>query len=305
MPTTCNRELPAEHATSDNGYHAVVAMCFDDFAIIIDHTLHPGAFQVPLGATLSMAPYIPLFREPGQECFKYFIHGDKFKLTMDNEKGSYPPLFFSEMDPDKAVNQLIIPAAEELNPVEGQEHILMPTRKYHSIRSLLDEEPPFIHSVPVDDKWLATTIRIEVNFEKVEISMQVPNRDGIARAQSKDRPSTFRDVLQSKKTKSTLLLTRSLDAQTHEQPALDDLCSSAVMQHMAYEFGLENDVLNSMMHSLYRVWAPYRSKCARADSVLEAKPEYPISITLVALGANNSYSACRNANETHLCEASL
>lgn len=45
------------------------------------------------------------------------------------------------------------------------------------------------------------------------------------------------------------------------------------MQNLAYEFGLENDVLNSMMHSVYRAWAPYRLKRARADSVLEDKPD--------------------------------
>lgn len=178
----------AKHATSDIGYHAVVAMCFDDFAIIIDHALHPVAFQIPIGDTFNMAPYIPLFGELGQERFKFFINGGKFKLTMDNEKGSYPTLFFSEMNSDKAVNQLTIPAAEELKAAEGQEHILMPTRKYLSVRSLLDEKPKRIHAVGVNGKWLASTARIQVNFEKAEISMQILNRDWIGRIQSKEWP---------------------------------------------------------------------------------------------------------------------
>jgi hypothetical protein len=276
----------AEHATSDIGYHAVIAMCFNDFAIVIDHALHPVAFQIPLGDTFSMAPYIPLFGEPGQERFTYFVNDGKVNLTMDNEKGPYLTLYFSEMDPDKAVNQLTIPAAEEKKPLEGQEHILMPTRKYLSIRSLLDEKPQFIHAVPVNGKWLATTVRIQVNFEKAEISMQVPNRDWIGRIQSADWPLTlsvarqanwipFRDALQITKTKETVLLTRSLDAQTHEQPTADDYRGVALMQNMAYEFGLESDVLNSMMRSVYCVWAPYRSKRTRADSVHEDEPDKP------------------------------
>ncbi|KAF3032397.1 hypothetical protein E8E12_004171 [Didymella heteroderae] len=204
----------AEHATSDNGHHAVVAMCFDDFAIIIGHALQSVAFQAPLGGTFNMAPYIPLFGEPGQERFKYFIHDGKFKLTMNNEKGSFPVLFFSEMDADKAVNQLTIPAAEELKTVGGQEHIVMPTRKYLSIRSLLDEKPQRIDAVSVNGKWLTTTMRIQVNFEKAEISMQIPNRDWMDRIQSKDWPLTldpcrqanwvaFREPVQQKWTKET------------------------------------------------------------------------------------------------------
>lgn len=78
-------------------------MCFDDFAIVIDYALHPVAFQVPIGDTSDMAPYFPLFGEPGQGRFKYFINGGKIKLTMDNEEGTYPTLFFSEVNSDNAV----------------------------------------------------------------------------------------------------------------------------------------------------------------------------------------------------------
>lgn len=83
-----------------------------------------------------------------------------------------------------------------------------------------------------------------------------------------------------------MLLTRSLDAQTHEQPTSEDYRGIALMQNMTYEFGLENDMLNSMMHSVYRVWALYRSKRARADLILGDKRDISIlqcSTALVAL----------------------
>ncbi|KAJ4373504.1 hypothetical protein N0V86_007644 [Didymella sp. IMI 355093] len=269
----------AKHATSDNNHHAVVAMCFNDFAIVIDHALHPVAFKVVLGSTFNMAPYIPLFGKPGRERFKYFMEDGKFKLTMNNEKGSYPTLFFSGMDADKAVNQLTIPAAEEKQSIKGREHTLMPPRKYLSIRSLLDRKPQAIHAVHVDDKWLATTVRIQVNFEKTEISMQVPNLDWLLQLQGEAWHQklytaegigiNFRAAVRERPTKETVLLTLPLNAQIQEYPNPDELRGITLLQSLAYEFGLENDVLNQMMHSVYRVWAPYRSK--RADSIVEVE----------------------------------
>ncbi|KAF3037720.1 hypothetical protein E8E11_003894 [Didymella keratinophila] len=191
-----------------------------------------------------------------------------------------------------------IRAAKERKPVEGQEHVLIPTRKYLSVRSLLDEQPQLIHAVPVDGKWLATAVRIQVNFGKAEISMQIPNHDWIGRIQSKSwllalRPyrkanwSAFQDAVQQKRTKETILLTRALDAQTNVEPTADDYCGIALMQSMAYEFGLENDVLNSMMHSVYRLWAPYRSKRARADSILGVKSDKPDRLDIPFLSVFN------------------
>lgn len=173
----------AKYATADTDYHAVVAMCFDDFAIVVDHALHPAAFRVALGGVFDMAPYIPLFGEPGRERFKYFLGNSKYKLTMDNEKASYDPLYFSEMDINKAANQLAIPAAEEQQPVKGQEHILMPPRKYLSVRSLLNKEPRLIAAERVKDKWLATTVRIQVHFAEPAVSVQIPNRDWLVKPQ--------------------------------------------------------------------------------------------------------------------------
>jgi hypothetical protein len=279
----------AEHATSGNNHHAVVAMCFDDFAIVIDHALHPVAFKVVLGGTFNIAPYIPLFGEPGQERFKYFMEDGKFKLTMNNEKGSYPTLFFSGMDADKAVNQLTIPAAEEKQPTKGREYTLMPPRKYLSIRSLLDRKPQAIYAVPVDGKWLATTVRIQVNFEKPGISMQIPNLDWLLQPQGEAWHQklytaegigiSFRAAVGVHSTRETVLLTLPLAAQIQEHPNPNELRGITLLQSLAYEFGLENHVLNQMMHSVYRVWAraSFIVEVQRADSPIEDEPNNSVN----------------------------
>jgi len=83
------------------------------------------------------------------------------------------------MDVIAATNQLAIPAAMELLPVKSQEHIIMPPRKCGSIRLPLDEEPRFIAAVPVNDvwhttKWLATALRVQVDFANPMLIMQTP-----------------------------------------------------------------------------------------------------------------------------------
>lgn len=268
----------AKYATADTGYHAVVAMCFDDFTIVIDHALHLAASKVPLGGVFDMAPYIPLFGELGRERFRYFLEKGKYKLTMDKEKASYDPLYFSEMDINKATNQLAIPAAEEQQPVKGQEHILVPPRKYLSVRSLLNKEPRLIAAERVKDKWLATTVRIQVHFAEPAVSMQIPNRDWLVKPQGKNwykRLKNYRlnhgdspQGLQTRMTDATVLLTLPLNARTYEQ-LYAELAGLVIMQALGEEFGLSYEVLNKMMWSVNQVWAPYRYK--RADSIIEGE----------------------------------
>lgn len=266
----------AQHAATETGYHVVVAMCFDEFAIVIDHAFHPAAFRIPLGGYFDMAPYIPLFGESDRGRFEYFLEDGEHKLTMDNEEYSHSPLYFSVMDVNKATNQLAIPAAEEKQLVKGHDHVLMPCRKYLSIRSLLDKEPRLIAAEPVDGKWLATTMRIQVQFANPEISMQVPNRDWLTCQQGKDWNKRFKNyllkcadsaqTLQTWVTDEVILLRLPLDAEVQEQPYAE-LGGLLIMQALGEEFDLKYEVLNEMMWSVYRAWAPYRSK--RADSPVD------------------------------------
>lgn len=262
----------AQHTDADTKYHAVVAMCFDDFAIVIDHALHPVAFTVPLGGEFYMAPYIPLFGAEGQERFKYFMEDGEYKLTVSNKESTYRHLYFSEMDVDAANNQLVIPAALERIPVKDKEHILVPPRKYVSIRSLLDDQPQLIAAEHVDGKWLATTVRLQVDFLTPMVTMQIPMNDWLLTPQSGDwLRRLFHETPQGLRIVSAPAAVRlelDLHAATCEQP-YSELFGLVLMQAIGEELGLDYGVLNSMMWSVYRVWAPHRSK--RADSIINGE----------------------------------
>ncbi|KAF2629212.1 hypothetical protein BU25DRAFT_18260 [Macroventuria anomochaeta] len=211
----------AQHATAETKYHAVVTMCFDYFAIVIGYALHPAAIKIPLGGQFNVAPYIPIIGQEGQKRFKYFLKDGRYKLSMDNKNATYKPLHFSEMNINKATDQIAIPAALEEQPVKGQEHVSMPPRKYFSGRSLLDREPQLIAAEPVDGKWLATTVRVQVNFAYPMITMQIPMTDWLLKPQSKDWHSKLAyapDCLRVTNTDATVLLQLELDAQKQEHP---------------------------------------------------------------------------------------
>lgn len=263
----------AKHATSETKYHAVVAMCFDTFAFVIDHALHPTAMNIPLDTDFYMSAYIPLFGPEGIQRFKYLCEGGHYKLIMDDgsrqKAPTFGPLYFSEMDIDAATIQLAIPAATELQPVKGQEHILMPPRKYVSIRSLLEEEPRLIAAVPVDDKWLATTLRVQIDFANPMLTMQIPMADWLIKRQGKDWLKTLMRAPQRMQvihTEATVLLQVELDAQKYEQPYFE-LPELAILWRLSGEFELDYTVLMKMVNSVYDMWKPYRSK--RADSIID------------------------------------
>jgi hypothetical protein len=154
----------AQHATSKIGYHAIVAICSETGAIVIDHSLNSTAFRLILGQVDELDPYIPLFNEKAQERSQYFIKDDdEYRLAMNSAlpDSSYPPLSFTDEDVDAAVSPLAIPAAKEVKPLKGQNDIVMPPRKYVSVRSLLNEESYLLASVPVNGKFLSTTLRMQ------------------------------------------------------------------------------------------------------------------------------------------------
>lgn len=262
---------PVQRAITETVYHTVVAMCFDFFAIVINHALHPEAMKIPIGGEFYMSPYIHLSGSKGQERFKYFLEDGEYKLTMDNKQSTYELLHFSEIDIDVATNQLAIPSALEKRRVKGQEHILLPPRKHLSVRSLLDEKPQLIAAVPIDNKWLATTLRIQVDFANPTLTMQIPMADWAMKPQGKDwlqclahAPSEMRVT----HTNAVILLQVELDAEKYESPYYE-LSALALLWALGEEFGLCYSVLNDMVHSVYRVWAPYRAK--RTDVVVDSK----------------------------------
>ncbi|KAF1925040.1 uncharacterized protein M421DRAFT_424259 [Didymella exigua CBS 183.55] len=133
---------------------------------------------------------------------------------------------------------------------------------------------------------------IQVHFETAEISIQIPNHDWLMRRQGHEWHKKysadwikFRDAMQMQMKMEVVLLTLPLNARTQDQPGFDKYRGLALMQILAFEPGLKNDVLIQMMWSVYRVWALYRSD--RADSIIEGEASdagftdaYNISINL-------------------------
>lgn len=252
-----------QYATAETEYHAVVAMCFNYFAIIIDHTQHHTAFRVPLGGAFNMVPQIPVFGPEGQACFKYQLEDNEHKLIMDDEQASYAARYFSEMDIDSATSQIAAPATQEMQPVKGLEKALVPRSKYLSVRSLFDEKPQLLASSPLNGKWLATAVRIQVDFAQPQITIQVPMADWLQKPeQAVWHDRLFNDAhegLQVSVTNALVRLELKIHAVDHVQPYYE-LSGLLLMQAIGEQFGLDYAVLNAMMWSVYRVWAPYGSK---------------------------------------------
>jgi hypothetical protein len=263
----------AQHATSELDYHAVAAMCFDTFAIVIDHALNPVAMEIPIDSEFYAPPYISMSGYEGMERLNYFREQGEYKLTMDHAiYDKYPPIYFSETDPDAAVAQLAIPAALEALPLKDQEHILVPPVKHIDVRSLLNEEPKLIASEYVDGKYLATTLRVQVDFANPSLTIQVPFADWAAKHQGDDWDIRFIHLLagmQSVNTAATVCLTVDLDAKRVKMPSVVETRQLAFLWVLVEEFGLGSEVLMWVVDSVYRVWAPYR--LYRVDSVLEGE----------------------------------
>jgi hypothetical protein len=134
-----------------------------------------------------MEPYVPLFSEKGQERFSCFLDDDgNHTMTMDSAiSSSFPPLSFTDTDIGAFVLQLAIPAAKEVKPLKSQTDIVLPPRKYVSVRSLLDEEPDLLVSVPMDGKFLSTTLRLQAGFSAPALLMQIPRADWLDKKQGR------------------------------------------------------------------------------------------------------------------------
>jgi hypothetical protein len=131
-------QMCSTQATGEERHHSVVALCFDSFAIVIDHALHPTAFRVPLGGVFKMHSYIPISGPEGQERFEYYLEDGKYRLTMDSKHASYEPFQFFGLNGNKEMSRLapIIEKDYDHEMVNG----VLPASKHFSFRSLLDKK---------------------------------------------------------------------------------------------------------------------------------------------------------------------
>jgi hypothetical protein len=246
----------AQHASSEMQYHAIVAMCFGSFAVAIDHSLYPTAFKVPLGSEFAMFAYIPLFSNLGQERFKYFLSDSgAYMLTMDSTIITYPALSFTPQDVSTTVSQLAIPAASETKPVEGgNSDVLLPPRKYVSVRALLDEEP-HIPSAPLHGKFLTTAMRIQIDFGDPALLVQIPRADWLDKPQGAawvSRIKSFEGYIE--KCEAKVHLSLKLSAKTDDEPPNREQQHIDMLGEIVEEFGIEGTVIDEMVDAIFAAW---------------------------------------------------
>jgi hypothetical protein len=227
---------------------------------VIDHSINSTAFKVQLDGEYEMEPYVPLFSATGRERFSYSLRDGEYKLMLESVDGGCPPTYYAEMDVDASVRQLVIPAALEMKPVKGQPGITMPTRKYVSVRSLLDEEPDLIVAVSVDGKFLATTLRVQADFAGTSMLMQIPRADWLEKEQGavwNDRLA-YTPGLSLKCNASAHLKVDMITAKSGDSMSGTERQELEVMALLGEEFGLDRKVIFDMAASIYRAWAPHR-----------------------------------------------
>lgn len=163
-------------AKADTQYHAVVMVIFDAYCIVIDHALHPTAFRVPLEESFNTELVNHYNGDQSSSCYIYFmaITGNRMLIRQ-------PYYLFDEVEPSVALRQLAIPGAlawkgSQVPPVVPRKHV--------TFRSLLNEQPVHVPSTPVDDRYLATTCQISVDFSKRTILMMILNEDWLLKPEN-------------------------------------------------------------------------------------------------------------------------
>jgi hypothetical protein len=253
----------AQYAPSEGEvYHAVVTLCFDTFAIIIDHSLNSTAFKLSLNGEYLLEPYVPMFSsEQGQDRFRYFqTEEGSYVLTMDTLGEYAPPHVFGEMNLEASVSQLAIPAAKVVTPHTYRPEISLPPRKYVIVRSLLDEKPTFIASVPVKDgKFLASTLDVQADFQHPALAMQVPRADWIETARGAVWISKC-SLHYNFEIRSEAMVHFKANLSAEHKAEMGDFERQQVevLASLGSEFGIDPQVIWDMAASIFRVWAPYR-----------------------------------------------
>jgi hypothetical protein len=141
---------------------------------------------------------------------------------------------------------------------------MLPASKHLFFRSLLDKKPQFIAAEPVDDKWLATTVRIRVDFAEPRIVMQIPWADwpqseNLSLLLMDPTPKSFR----LSATDKTVMLEQKLYAARDAEPK-QELEGLAQLKMLGMEFGLSCEVFNDICWSVYRTWDPIRPKSLKS-----------------------------------------
>jgi hypothetical protein len=167
---------------------------------------------------------------------------------------------FREMDVAVSVRQLAIPGAEDKRtPFDKQPEIELPLNKYVVVRSLLNEKPTDLQSVPVDGQFLTTTLQVEADFHFRKMTVQFPRSDWLDTEQGEDWEGKLASTLNFVKGKTaTAHVVVKLSAKSKAEMDKKERRELKLMAAMCEELGLDRQVVLDMADSIFRAWAPYR-----------------------------------------------
>ena len=79
---------------------------------------------------------------------------------------------FSDIDHNTALRQISMRAARESKP-----GFQVPSKKVLVVRSLMNEKPTKIASIPLNAEYVVTACRVQIDFAQRTLTMQIPSTD--------------------------------------------------------------------------------------------------------------------------------
>ena len=154
-------------------FHCLVAVCLEDFSIIVDLTFSPVAFVIPLNGVYETPPYITTSGRLSQRIFQYITDPTGEKVLTIKRAGIEGSVSrFEQMNHADALQQISIAAAEKTVP-----GTTIPTKKTIIIRKLVREPPTKIPGINLNSGWMVTACRLQINFWDKTLTLQIPLKD--------------------------------------------------------------------------------------------------------------------------------
>ena len=173
--TQCSQKLRTvacpSLADSIQPYHCLTGVFMDQYCIVIDPIFSAKAFKVPYNG--SFEPYITTSGHFQQRCFRYIAgpSGEKL-LTMEKIGSIKAAVQFSDIDHNTALREISMRAARE-----SKTGFPVPGKKGLAVRSLMSEKPSKIASTPLNAEFVVTACRVQIDFAKRTLTMQIPSND--------------------------------------------------------------------------------------------------------------------------------
>ncbi|KAF2871215.1 hypothetical protein BDV95DRAFT_607481 [Massariosphaeria phaeospora] len=168
-------------------FHAVVALCFDTYALVIDHAKHPTAFAVPLNGCYDTLEFVRLLGDTDQTRWHYSsawtCEGPVFTLRSDDMYSEKATLTYGELDSTAALRQLTIPSHSELR--RGPNGTQLPPRQYFMLNKPLAHKPKHLPSVSTPLGHVAEVCFVQVSFHERTMMVMIPYEDWLVKAENR------------------------------------------------------------------------------------------------------------------------